>query len=98
MSSPIRSSCARRAAVGRKEFRLFREGDHLATDLVLAVPEAGMGIDRVEWAKQLVGNAVRSPHTRQAYLYALEQFFQWAAGRAISRESVQGYVTWLGEM
>jgi site-specific recombinase XerD len=38
------------------------------------------------------------PHTRQAYLYALEQFFQWAAGRAISRESVQGYVTWLGEM
>jgi hypothetical protein len=29
---------------------------------------------------------------------ALEQFFQWAAGRAISRESVQGYVTWLGEM
>ena len=34
----------------------------------------------------------------QAYLYALEQFFQWAAGRAISRESVQGYVTWLGEM
>ena len=55
-------------------------------------------MDRVEWAKQLVGNAVRSPHTRQAYLYALEQFFQWAAGRAISRESVQGYVTWLGEM
>jgi hypothetical protein len=30
--------------------------------------------------------------------YALEQFFHWAAGRAISRESVQGYVTWLGEM
>jgi site-specific recombinase XerD len=28
----------------------------------------------------------------------LEQFFVWAAGRAISRESVQGYVTWLGEM
>jgi site-specific recombinase XerD len=24
--------------------------------------------------------------------------FQWAADRAISRESVQGYVTWLGEM
>jgi hypothetical protein len=46
----------------------------------------------------LVGNAVRSPHTRQAYVYALEQFFQWAAGRAISRGSVQGYVTWLGEM
>ena len=68
----------------------------MAADLVLVVPEAG--VDRVEWAKQLVGNAVRSPHTRQAYLYALEQFFQWAAGRAISRESVQGYVTWLGEM
>jgi site-specific recombinase XerD len=68
----------------------------LASDLVLVVPEAG--VDRVEWAKQLVGNAVRSPHTRQAYEYALEQFFQWAAGRAISRESVQGYVTWLGEM
>jgi hypothetical protein len=48
---------------------------------VLVVREAGM--DRVEWAKQLVGNAVRSPHTRQAYAYALEQFFQWAAGRAI---------------
>src|ERR1022692_3966699 len=97
MSSPIRSSRARRAAVGGEEIRLFREGeDHLATDLVLAVPEAC--VDRVEWAKQLVGNAVRSPYTRQAYLYALEQFFQWAAGRAISRESVQGYVTWLGEM
>jgi hypothetical protein len=41
---------------------------------------------------------VRSPHTRQAYEYALEQFFVWAAGRAVSRESVQGYVTWLGEM
>ena len=68
----------------------------MAADLVLVVPEAG--VDRVEWAKQLVGNAVRSPHTRQAYLYALEQFFVWAAGRAISRESVQGYVTWLGEM
>jgi site-specific recombinase XerD len=57
-----------------------------------------MDIDRLEWAKQLVHNAVRSPHTQQAYEYALEQFFQWAAGRAISRESVQGYVTWLGEM
>ena len=68
----------------------------MAADLVLGVPEAG--VDRVEWAKQLVGNAVRSPHTRQAYHYALGQFFQWAAGRAISRESVQGYVTWLGEM
>ena len=68
----------------------------MATDLVLVVPEAS--VDRVEWAKQLVGHAVRSPHTRQAYLYALEQFFQSAAGRAISRESVQGYVTWLGEM
>jgi site-specific recombinase XerD len=68
----------------------------LETDLVLVEPEAG--VDRVEWAKQLVGNAVRSPHTRQAYLYALEQFFVWAAGRVISRESVQGYVTWLGEM
>jgi hypothetical protein len=44
------------------------------------------------------GNAVRSPHTRQAYEYALEQLFVWAAGRAVSRESVQGYVTWLGEM
>jgi site-specific recombinase XerD len=99
MSSPIRSSCGRSAAVGEKEIRLFREGeDHLAADLVLVVPEAGMGIDRVEWAQQLVANAVRSPHTREAYLYALEQFFQWAAGRAISRESVQGYVTWLGEV
>ena len=97
MSSPIRSSGGRRAAVGGKGIRLFREGeDHLATDLVLVVPEAG--VDRVEWAKQLVGNAVRSPHTRQAYHYAPGQFFQWAAGRAISRESVQGYVTWPGEM
>jgi hypothetical protein len=60
----------------------------LATELVLVVPEAG--VDRVRWAKQLVGNAVRSPHTRQAYHYALEQFFHWAAGRAVSRESVQG--------
>ena len=68
----------------------------MATDLVLVVPEAG--VDRVEWAKQRVGNAVRSPHTRQAYHYALEQFFQWGAGRAISRASVQGFVTWLGEM
>jgi hypothetical protein len=40
------------------------------------VPEAGKNTDRIEWAKQLVANAVRSPHTRQAYLYALEQFFQ----------------------
>ena len=69
----------------------------MAADLVLVVPEAGKDIDRVEWAKQLVHNAVRSPHTQQAYEYALEQFFVWAAGRAISRESVQGYVTWLGE-
>jgi NOL1/NOP2/fmu family ribosome biogenesis protein len=68
----------------------------LAAELVLVVPEAG--VDRVEWAKQLVASAVRSPHTRQAYEYALEQFFVWAAGRAVSRESVQGYVTWLGEM
>jgi site-specific recombinase XerD len=68
----------------------------LAAELVLVVPEAG--VDRVEWAKQLVASAVRSPHTQQAYAYALEQFFQWAAGRAIARESVQGYVTWLGEM
>jgi site-specific recombinase XerD len=68
----------------------------LAADLLLVVPEAG--VDRVEWAKNLVHNAVRSPHTQQAYAYALEQFFHWAAGRAISRESVQGYVTWLGEM
>jgi hypothetical protein len=64
----------------------------MAADLVLVVPEAG--VDRIKLAKQLVGNAVRSPHTRQAYLYALEQFFHWAAGRAVSRESVQGYVTW----
>ena len=34
----------------------------MAADLVLVVPEAD--VDRVEWAKQLVGNAVRSPHTR----------------------------------
>jgi hypothetical protein len=40
----------------------------LPTDLVLVLPEAG--VDRVEWAKQLVGNAVRSPYTLQAYLYA----------------------------
>jgi len=47
MSSPIRSSCARRAAAGGKEIRLFREGeDHLATDLVLVIPEAG--VERVE--------------------------------------------------
>jgi hypothetical protein len=26
------------------------------------------------------------------------KFFVWAAGRAISRESAQGYVTWLGKM
>ena len=70
--------------------------DKLAAELVLVVP--GASVDRVEWAKQLVANAVRSPHTREAYAYALEQFFHWAAGRAISRESVQGYVTWLGEM
>ena len=70
----------------------------MATDLVLVVPEAGNDKDRIEWAKQLVASAVRSPHTREAYAYALEQFFQWAAGRVISRESVQGYVTWLGEM
>ena len=55
---------------------------------MLVDPEAGTNVDRVEWAKQLVGNAVRSPYTRQAYLYALEHFFQWAAGRAISRESM----------
>jgi hypothetical protein len=61
MSSPIRSSRGRRAAVGGKGIRLFREEkeeeeeeDPLATDLVLVVPEAG--VDRVEWAKQLVGN------------------------------------------
>ena len=70
----------------------------MATDLVLVAPEAGRDIDRIEWAKQLVASAVRSPHTREAYLYALEQFFQWAGGRPVSRESVQGYVTWLAEM
>jgi hypothetical protein len=100
-SNPIRSSCGRRAAVGGKGINLFREEkeeeDPLATDLVLVVPEAGMDIDRVECAKQLVGNAVRSPHTRQAFEYALEQFFHWAAGRAVSRESVQGYVTCSGK-
>ena len=68
----------------------------MAAELVLVVP--GASVDRIEWAKQLVASAVRSPHTRQAYLYALEQFFHWVAGRAISRESVQGYVTWLEEM
>ena len=36
----------------------------MATDLVLVEPEAD--VDRVEWAKQLVGNAVRSPYIRQA--------------------------------
>ena len=69
----------------------------MAADLALVVPEARRDIDRVEWAKQLVANAVRSPHTRQAYEYALEQFFVWAAGRAISRQSVQGYVTGSGK-
>src|SRR5580693_6997261 len=65
---------------GGKGTRLLGEGeDQLAADLVLVVPEAG--VDRVEWAKHLVHNAVRSPHTQQAYEYALEQFFQWAAGR-----------------
>jgi site-specific recombinase XerD len=105
MSSRIRSGRGRRAGAEGKGTRLFRKEeveDHMAADLVLVVPEAGRDgdrdIDRVEWAEQLVGNAVRSPHTRQAYLYALEQFFHWAAGRAISRESVQGYVTWLAEM
>jgi hypothetical protein len=97
----------RRAGAGGKGIRLVREEereDQMAADLVLVEPEAGRDrdrdrdIDRVEWAKQLVANAVRSPHTRQAYHYALEQFFHWAAGRAVSRESVQGYVTWLGEM
>jgi hypothetical protein len=33
-----------------------------------------------EWAKQLVGNAVRSPHTREAYLYAIEQQSQLPQG------------------
>jgi hypothetical protein len=78
---------------GRELACLGDEENQLTTDLVLVVPEAGNDIDRIEWAKQLVANAVRSPHTRQAYHYALEQFFQWAAGRAVSRESVQGYVT-----
>jgi hypothetical protein len=55
----------------------------LAADLVLVVPEAG--VDRVEWAKQLVHNAVRSQHTQQAYEYALEQFFVWAAGRSCKK-------------
>jgi hypothetical protein len=27
---------------------------------VLVIPEAGKNIDRIEWAKQLVANAVRS--------------------------------------
>ena len=86
------------SAAGGKGTRLLGEGeDQLAADTG-AGSARGRRIDRVEWAKQLVGNAVRSPHTRQAYEYALEQFFVWAAGRAISRESVQGYVTWLGEM
>ena len=42
-------------SAGGKGTRLFREEeeeDHLAADLVLVVPEAG--VDRVEWAKQLV--------------------------------------------
>ena len=69
----------------------------MTTDLVLVAPEAGKNVDRIEWAKQLVANALRSPHTRQAYHYAPEQFFVWAAGRSISRESVQGYVTWSGK-
>jgi hypothetical protein len=70
---------------GRELACLAKGRDQLAADLVLVVPAAG--VDRVEWAKQLVGNAVRSPYTRQAYLYALQQFFVWAAGRAVSRKS-----------
>jgi hypothetical protein len=53
------------AAAEGKGTRLFRkeeEEDRMAADLVLVVPEAG--VDRVEWAKQVVGNAVRSPHAR----------------------------------
>ena len=100
MSGLIRSSLFRSrsglSAEG-KGTRLFREAEgHLAADLVLVLPETG--VDRVAWAKHLVHNAVRSPYTQQAYEYALEQFFDWAGGRGISRESVQGYVTWLGEM
>src|SRR5580693_9275023 len=92
-------SAARGKGTAGKGTRLLGEREEqLATDLVLVVPEAGNDIDRIEWAKQLVASAVRSPHTREAYAYALEQFFHWVAGRAISRESVQGYVTWLGEM
>jgi hypothetical protein len=54
MSSPIRSSRGRRAAVGGKGIRLFREEqeeeeDPLATDLVLVVPEGG--VDRVDGRK-----------------------------------------------
>ena len=32
--------------------------------------ECEAGVDRVEWAKQLVHNAVRSPHTQQSCAYA----------------------------
>ncbi|MGA8507805.1 MAG: site-specific integrase [Candidatus Sulfotelmatobacter sp.] len=68
----------------------------MATDLVPIEPEGGRRPGRVGEA---VGRQCRAlPAPRQAYVYALEQFFQWFAGRAISRESVQGYVTWLGEM
>ena len=35
----------------------------MTTDLVLVAPEAGKDVDRIEWAKQLVANAVRSPYT-----------------------------------
>ncbi len=82
-----------------KGTRLFVEGeDHSATDPVLVLPEAGMDIDRVEWAKQLVGNGRALAAHPASLSHALEQFFVWVAGRAISRESVQGYVTWIGEM
>jgi len=43
------------AAAGGKGTRLLGEGeDQLAAELVLVVPEAG--VDRVEWAKQLVSS------------------------------------------
>jgi hypothetical protein len=36
----------------------------LATDLVLVLPEGG--VDRIAWAKQLIGNAVCSPRSVQS--------------------------------
>src|SRR5450755_4861870 len=74
---------ARPRSASGKGIRLFRkeeEEDQLAADLVLVVPEAG--VDRVEWAKQLVHNAVRSPYTQQATRMPSNNSFRWRPGPA----------------